>query len=509
MDAHIVISTRQNTVNAIPLLMEQFQGRAPLILSSAEAENNHWTANLAFVLKNHGLAPEIHRIAECESDDNALISYIRDLVSSYGSVCFNISGGKKNQTLPLLSVYIQRNNPEDRLVYVDSKPFRILVYSEFDRIAEFDPQYLLDLEDISNLYGYTCFRRPGIRPDTMVNPAKLIMPADRLRKLNHAFLTNFEIAKLIYKYFDKQPTDLDDKSRIKQRIEEVLNEYRPTLEECELKTTAEIRIRYEKMFSTVKDIREKVKGENRKPTFNELVAIWKTLTAFPRDNEIFDQYWSLIRKAIVGYVMDSCKIDDPVLFHERSLVSSIITRCNELTGNACPDRDKIRWSDVKELLGLDFQKGFLFEGILALALYDLIREKRPDLLKRLHMNVKPYKLAYDDNGGAKIIERKENENVVEFDLVYVTDHGTIHSFECKTFGHQGDILKSKSYSTESQGGVYSETIMVTQLQKQHLDLEEMKDYIPNKVTNQVQALQKYNPKLWYFDQVREMIESIL
>lgn len=510
MDAHIVLSTRQNTVNAIPLLMKRFGGRTPLILSSSYATKNHWTANLAFVLKKHGLKPRVLDISKCENDNRALRKYIVDQTSEFSSVLFNISGGKKNQILPLLSAYVLRKNAQDRMLYTDSNPFRIEVYKGLEQVDEHPPEYLLDLEDISNLYGYTCCQTPKKVSHTRVDPDNLILPADRLRKINRAFTENYDIAKLMYKYFDKRPSELDEKTGIEDKIKKVLNEHKPELEECDLAKKDELRRRCDRLFDIARELKTRDKSDGRPPTEGELRNLWKKISTYPQKKELFNRYWSLIRKAIVHYIQESIDIQNPVLFHSASYAKNIIKKCNEISGGNHPLMEKIRWSDVKELLGFDAKKGFIFENMLAIKMHDLIREKESSALSRLYMNVRAYRLEYQETGEAYVADRNENENVVEFDLVFVTDHGTIYSFEAKTFGHEGDILKSKSYSTSSQGGVFSETIMVTQIQEQHIqDEEEFSDYIPQGVLSQLEGLKRYIPKIWYYDQIEENIDSIL
>jgi hypothetical protein len=209
MNIHLVISTNNNTVNAIPLVMEEFKDdRVPVILSSELAKNSKWTANLKYVLEKKGLHPEIYRFPDKEDEMNNLLKQFKD----YDSIYFNISGGKKNQQLQLLSLYIERNNNKDRLIYMDNDKGKsiVKVFSEgFKFEKEIEPEYLLDLEDISNLYGYTCTTTNEKIEDLIFTPEKLKLPIDKIRQINKDFLENPYSAILIYQYFCSPSVECD------------------------------------------------------------------------------------------------------------------------------------------------------------------------------------------------------------------------------------------------------------------------------------------------------------
>ncbi|HOT40178.1 MAG TPA: DUF1887 family CARF protein, partial [Candidatus Syntrophosphaera thermopropionivorans] len=124
MDIYLFISTNNNTVNAIPLLIDEFkENRIPVILSSDYAEKRHWTSNLQYVLEKKGLHPEVYDFPDKEEEMNNLLKKFK----KYSSIYFNISGGKKNQILSLLALYIERNNNKDRLIYMDNDKGKSIV----------------------------------------------------------------------------------------------------------------------------------------------------------------------------------------------------------------------------------------------------------------------------------------------------------------------------------------------------------------------------------------------
>lgn len=510
LKAHLVISTAQNTVNAIPLLRKEFCGARPLIVSSAYARGRHWTANLVYVLRCHGLEPLELNVSGVEHDDAKFVAFLLDALKPYGSVCFNISGGKKSQYLPVLRVYLARNNPADRLAYMDSNPFLLRVYKGFRLVEEHAPEHILNLEEILNLYGFTGKRSPAQETADGLDGDGQLIDRETFALINRYYLEDPLFAKLIYKYFDRRRSDIEEKSSIKDKIVQVVNEHRPSLSECRSTVDTSVKDRYDEVALVVKKLKDKLRHNREKISLEELYGLWNKLSAIPEADTIFNQYWGSIKTSLVSLVKDSVELDDPVMFSDPGEIRCLMEICNSITGKGLPVPELISHSDLHTLLELKVKDGFLFEGMAASLFEDAIRSLDPGLLKHLHRNVRVYSLGYGEDGAARLQNKNHDQIESEHDLVYVTRFGTLQCFECKTFGHTGDIAKAKCYSSREQGGVFSQTVLITHVQSSHLEKEsEVSGFIPSKVIAQLESVQRYNVRVWYFDQIRDNLLGLL
>jgi hypothetical protein len=507
MNIHLVISTNNNTVNAIPLLMDEFKdNRVPVILSSELAKNSKWTANLKYVLEKKGLHPIIYHFPDKEDKMNNLLNQFKD----YNSIFFNISGGKKNQMLSLLSLYIERNNNADRLIYMDNEKGKsiVKVFSEgFKFKDEIEPEYLLDLEDISNLYGYTCTKTNEKIEDFIFTPEKQNLPIDTIRQINKYFLEDPDIAILLYQYFGSSSVECDENSSVKEQIIKYLTGALPKLGQLKEDLDNSLKQNWNNEVKKLNTIKNKYNDNPRNITKEDWNALWKIIKQFIDENGIYNNYWGQLKKKLYLHIIDYFNKNQKPIITDRDLAQRIINKCQKLSSKPIPQKEIIFDSDVPDLLDMNYRKGFFFEDMLAVRFYDLIKEKKPEMLPRFYKNINGYNLGYDNNGNAYITEN--NEPNVEFDFVYVTNFGIIYSFEAKSFDIKGETVKSKSYSTTSQGGVFSSNIILTPIQKKHIEDKKINKFIPQSIKDKINAIQKYNVKLWYFDEIEEQLEKIL
>lgn len=508
MDIYLFISTNNNTVNAIPLLIDEFkENRVPVILSSEYAEKNKWTANLKYVLEKKGLHPQVYDFPDKEEEMNKLLKQFKD----YPSIYFNISGGKKNQILSLLALYIERNNNKDRLIYMDNDKGKsiVKVFSEgFKFEKEIEPEYLLDLEDISNLYGYTCTQSQKKIDNFIFNPNNLNLPIDKIRQINKYFLEEPEFAILLYKYFGSAQVEFADNCLIKEQINKCLTEANPTLEELKKEIDNTLKQDWIEAKSRLNNIKDKYKDNPSNITKEDWNALWNIIHPFLDEKGTYNKYWGQLKRKLNEKIIKDFNQNTKALIDDKALIKKILDICQKLSSKPIQQKGKIFDSDVPDLLDIHCKKGFFFEDMLAVRFYDLIKEKNPEMLSRFYKNINGYNLEYDNNGKA-CLPKSNNPNVVEFDFVFVTNFGIIYSFEAKSFDIKGETVKSKSYSTTSQGGVFSSNIFLTPIQKKHFDDKQFNKYIPGQMKDKINAIQKYRVQLWYFDEIGERLEKML
>lgn len=498
--AQIFVSTQQNTVNVFPLLMEEFGQCMPVVVSSQVALNNHWTANLEFVLRHKGLDVIHHHLSDIDEEDSQSVDAIVRLLSSYDEVYFNISGGKKNLILLLLDAYQTRNNPQDRLIYVDNRPTAVKVFRGYKLIASHPVRFTLHLEDVLNLYGYTKLQTPA--KDVVAQPAP--STDTRMSALNKYFLQDPVFIRFLYAYFGKQATEFDDKAKLKDKISQVLREHRPTLEQCKVYMDKDHKLGYETLFQDIYALKAQLQAEGRAAEKYELNKIWRKWTQLANADEIFRKHWIEVKKKLINILRDMIHQDDWILFTDQDQIRNIVKACDAITGETHEIPNLLTKNEAVKLLQLGKKHGDMFEAMFR----DLIQRTLPDKQSRFESNVKVYPLGYDDAGNAFYQDFQESQNLVEFDAVYVTDYGTLVCFECKTFGFGGDLVKAKDQSSHLHGGVFSRIVLVTHLQKQHLDDPEMKDVLPIALMGQLESVKKYRVEIWYYDEIIKNLSQL-
>ncbi len=508
--AQVMISTGDNVVNLMPMLMHEFGECTAVIISSAFASDRRWSANLERVLKKEGKRVKIRNIPDEPPDLAALSEDICNELSCFDKVYFNISGGKKSQILLVLRIYQQRNRDEDRLIYSDSNPFRLLQFRGLEPEDPYKPRYAVSMENMLNLKGYTCQQYEGENRCNKLDIDQLSLPQEHLRKINELFLNKPLFAKLMYSYFSRMEVKVDEKQSDADRIRDLVKANRPDLEDCRDALDPVSSEQFEKASEAIEGLKEAL-GTGSQPTKNDLKTLWGKLKIIPNVKDTYSRYWGAFREKVVGLFMDNLERDDPILIDNKAEIEEILEMCNEWRDREHQLDGKIRHSDVEKLLGLEnVRKGFLFEDMFSVLVWDTIESIDKDLLNHLYSNVEIYRLdteeSEDDSSGVK-----QRESFAEFDLVLVTAHGTLLVFECKTFGLEGDVVKSKNWSTFSHGGAWSEAMLVTHVQKKHFDVEDRaKLLFPFSLKAQLSSIQKYTRNnLWFFNEVEQKLRDKL
>lgn len=500
--AQLMIATQNNVGNLMPMLMEEFGSCTAVILASEYASKQRWSANLKYVLKKKGKPVEIWDWNEEDTDN------LTQALKSFDKVYFNISGGKKSQILQLLKMYQYRNKPEDSLIYLDSNPFRLLQIKDYDVEERYRPKYLLDLEDILNLHGYTCISHTQKSSCKALDIKEMEIPQERIRKINNLFLSHEVFAKLMYSYFDRMAIKEDEKQSDRDRIISLLKKNRPSFGEASKLLDPKLHSEFEEVSKAIKSLKSAIKGKGS-ITADDLQSLWNSLKTIPHVNDTYNRFWGSMRDAMVSVLMKNIKNEDPVLINDKNEIAKILKMCDWLE----PDysvKNQICHSDVPKLLGLEkVPKGSTFEYMFNVLVWDTIKEIGAELVGRLYNNVKAYEFDYDENGDA-IPKEQASENLAEFDLVFVMENGTLLVFECKTFGLLGDQVKSKSWSATTHGGIFSQITLSTHVQKQHYELkEDAISLIPNNLRAQLDSIQKYTNNIWFFDSVQEKLKKMI
>ncbi len=102
----IGISTAQNTTNLVPFI--QFNGQTLVLLETNHAKKQKWAVGIQQVVQDKGKKIKTIYIDEGSDIANTL-AILQKKTKQYGdSICWNIGGGQKAQTLPLILTFYDR-----------------------------------------------------------------------------------------------------------------------------------------------------------------------------------------------------------------------------------------------------------------------------------------------------------------------------------------------------------------------------------------------------------------
>lgn len=103
----------------------------------------------------------------------------------------------------------------------------------------------------------------------------------------------------------------------------------------------------------------------------------------------------------------------------------------------------------------------------------------------------------------------EAENQLdEFDILILTNQGTILNIECKSGIMDGDVAKSTKYSTYAISGVYGKPTLITPLLETELSNSQPK-YPLTKSSDAIKAARKAGLPIWSIDKIKEELEGII
>ena len=103
----------------------------------------------------------------------------------------------------------------------------------------------------------------------------------------------------------------------------------------------------------------------------------------------------------------------------------------------------------------------------------------------------------------------EAENQLdEFDILILTNQGTILNIECKSGIMDGDVAKSTKYSTYAISGVYGKPTLITPLLETELSNSQPK-YPLTKSSDAIKAARKAGLPIWSIDKIKEELEGVI
>ncbi len=485
----VCISTKQQAVNLIPAL--QTRAEKMYLISSQEAEKQHWTSNLRFVCERRKLAMEVIPIKpEIEMAPDKMVREILPRLSADEDVYWNISGGKKSMTLGLVHAYQQRAKDNDCMIYTENRPYQIVRYTGFQFLDETPMYFFLELEDILNLYGFTS-GNTGERLDSITFPEWTPFFSENYR--NNRFFQ-----ETIARCFMPRAEDARDKQPMLKSVRRILEDHKPCFDNLISSMPA---------FddNAVGNIRKKAEDYcNKKKEKRDIAPILKAFNEF---------YWNKVKDAVIPAIVDELKESSLVLLQSR------LNPDQEREFLKVLDQCSICFQDPakKFLQGnvlLPEKPGSVFEKLTAFEFYRTLTEQNLErFIPHVYIGVKTFRLEYNDKDNhAKLPENiQDHKNDDEFDLTVVMPWGALQIFEAKTYyGEGGDVLKSLRDSAMSKSGVFGRAIFIDHLlEKLRQPNGNLPNFYPQSLIDKRTLIKGMGMRAWGFDEIEKELPKTM
>jgi len=490
MTAHICISTRNQTINLIPAL--QMGAEKVYILSSEEAGKQHWTANLKLVCSRKNLPVEIIPISPEEeiSPDKMAEAVLPKLkgIEFY----WNIGGGKKSMTLGLIRAYqkcARKGSSRNHLIYTENKPYELVIYEGMAYVEKIPMDHFLTIEDILNLYGYTC-GGTGERLSTKKFE-------DWVGPFARYYVQNPHFQEMVCNIFSPKVTEGKNKEPLVDSIRRVLESHRPNFEAA----MAEAPDFDQNAKGNIRAAAEKYCQQNKEK--RDIDGILSSCNEF---------YWRIIKKQLIQKLADELKA--PYVPLLKSSLSK--SKKDELTRIFKECRIKVHDPGrgfISGNLKLPKAPGYLFEDLVAHEFRRVLQQDKYErFLEHAYLGVKTFPLEYDVDGQAIMpCELKANQTDDEFDITMVMPWGVLYLFEVKThYGEGGDVLKSLRDSASLKSGEFARTVLIDHLLKK-LERSDgtFPSYFPEQLVRKRELIQALRMQAWSFDEIASNLPGLL
>lgn len=480
-------STGNQTVNFIPAKQLKLNN---IILACTEKEKGE---NLKNVLKKHGIKfknfdiPNNNNILELKNQ-------FLDKTQEIKNIIWNITGGQKYHNLAMYEAYKERqkNKNKDYILYFNANPPEILIYDEANKILEMPVKVDITLDDIFTLYNTSAFEKTEIYP----NP-------DDITKQNLEIgikaLEHYEKDELFRKLFFAvmKPNPLIDgiKENITDTVRKLLNLLVPKVNE--LKITRQGYENLEKNITII--IKKALKSDD----IFEIKNLIKKLSLISNPEEIFNEYWNSIKRALIVELSKKINEKDYPLLYEKidpENFEKLKKMINSIGGEIVQTYSEYLNRSYITNFSKFNNNGTLFEWMVAGKIIEIISRNNnlKERISQIHLNVMTK-------------QNKENAEVdAELDIVITTKFGTTVVLEAKTYDFSGETIESKENQTLKKSGPYSKTIIVGPLLKKLSTEKDNKLLFPNyfdsKIIDQKRNAEKHNINYSYLDELEIFLE---
>lgn len=401
----IGVSTGQNITNLIPAVQKSLYVDKFVLLETTTAKKAKWSEGIKKVLKNRNFEVEIIDLEGIDSHISKIQTKLTDLFKDYKQpLIWNLGGGQKPQQIPIWEVFKIRNeklNIPDIVCYANQDDTGILEIWEYQNssLTTRSEKISVDLsaEEIFNVFGFVLKEQPKLiyqKINTIYfEPVKDLLMFQDFRE----FLFKLPV----------QSFDIGNQNLSLQTIRNILNKEKQSITSNLAKVCIEL-------ISTLNQEKNGIENYLKNQAFKEA-----------KTNQVLN------------------KVDFTKLFLElikQNLPYEVIELQNEVLKKELEKTDiAITPNFLQEITNDRYNKtSFYFEQIVAQRVVKLLQTTQHNIIE-----------AY-----ANLKTEKNGQQVAEYDVLCVTEKGTILALDAKTFEFENKDIDARLYNLEQGSGFY-------------------------------------------------------
>lgn len=492
-------STENQTVNLLPIL--QLQCRQSVIISTDFTEKKGVTDRLMKILQKKDVKVEKMVIdKQDEKNLNDLTNKLIQNAKGRPKVIWNISGGQKIPASAMLNAFQRRiaaGFENDIVTYTEAKPPEIWYFGADYKSHSIETSVFLSLSDLLYLSGYETLKdETKLYPELSGDKSKQIEIG---KKALQYFNSDALFREGFFNYMKPPLTSLHSLTDIKELIRKMLNDVKPSINELAVSRTG-----YENLEQKISQIFSKLEQVNNKEELRNLI---KPLKLIQKPAEIYDDYWNVIKKAVVDKALKSLESNEIKLIKSCSPTEEQNKKLREqilsLGGQVTKESGPLYKCHVQEFSSIK-GNGFLFEWMVAAAILEEI-EKNPklkDSISEIYHGVKTKKIDTEERHDA------------EHDIIIVTRFGTLIIVELKTYAFTGDLVQAQEGLAYKKSGPYGKAVIIGPLISEMVKIKEdgskeFPSYIDGPITSQENTARQNNTEYYYLDKIVDMLKKNL
>lgn len=411
----IGVSTGQNITNLIPAVQESLNIDNLILLETATANKHNWSVGISNVLERKKIKTEAIKLDGIDDNINEIIKIVNNRISGIQEkIIWNLGGGQKPQQIAIWELFKKRNLENkipDIVCYANQDDKGILdiwVY-ENDKVIQKTENIdsILNAKDIFEVFG--C--------ELKGSPKKIY---EKDKKIDFEFISDLFEYEEFREYFFKLPQasyEIQSKPLTLEFIREILNRERVELSERFFDTISIMIKNLNLSESDITDFKKNIKNTSKleintgkkRNLFNNAI----------KKNNLLSVIYDLIKKHIPHPIIElkNHKLKN-VLKKEQIVINSDL---------------------IKELSNQKSNKSAeVFETLIAQRIKKLLENKEHNIIE-----------AYTN-----FEIEKYGRTVAEYDVLCVTNKGTIIALDAKTFNFESKDIDARLYNLEQGSGFY-------------------------------------------------------
>jgi len=491
-----ICSTQHQVVNLVPAITEEVD--YIVIFTTKTAYD--WSRNLQPVLDKRNIKYEIVPVQlDTETDIGQFSECIKNELDKYKDreILLNSGGGQKPWAMAVMKVFIESDNDSLRVVYTEANTRQLVFISKDMRSELKDYSIDLSLEEILTIYGYTFWVSSNAEEAKTQNiNLKNINEDISFSKAikNSAFACGFLFSseafrKAFFPSMIKDDQTVFNGFELKTKIQGIIKHCRPHLE-----TLKPVYCKGQHPEELLKKI------ESEKMSTDDLKKILRQFYSQPK----YDQFWKPVKNFMIEKAIEnlSAEYQNPLnngIKYNEAEENELIDCFTQLDGQIEFEESLIKSVRYPFKNGEFFEKMVLSE---VLKFYETDAGKK--YINEIWINVRTQKK-----------ENPTSKNEAEYDIVIVSNFGTLILLEIKSAKFDNHTAKGQERDVLKKSGPYGKAIMIGPLLSEMKPFNEenaRKDrypYLSIMLYDQYVKIQAAGLEYWCLDEVAEKLKNMI